>query len=348
MKSNFLIYGAYGYTGELISRLAVSKGHKPILAGRDAVKTKALADELGLVYRVFEIAEEQKLYQALTEVAVVLHCAGPFELTTPQMLKACLATQTHYLDITGEIDVFEYVAAHHQEIQKAGISAIPGVGFDVVPSDCLAKFLYQQLPDATELNLAFKTVSELSRGTALTVVRGLGNKGKVRKDGKIIDVPSAYHVKTIYFNGQSTTATTIPWGDVSTAFYSTGIPNIRVYSNTMPPWILNTMNYIAWLLGMGWVQSLLQKYIKAKIHGPSEMIRTTAKSYFWGEVRNKKGQSIQAHLTTLEGYQLTSITALLATEKVLNGKIKTGFQTPSNAFGADFILEVADTTRGIG
>src|SRR5690606_2601806 len=155
MSDNFLIYGANGYTGELITHCAVERGMLPIIAGRNAAAIKSLAEKHGLEYRIFSLDETEKLDAALKEVAMVIHCAGPFSLTSRQMGEACLRTGTHYTDITGEIAVFEACAAVDKKAREAGIMIMPGVGFDVVPSDCLAVHLKNLLPSATHLTLAF-------------------------------------------------------------------------------------------------------------------------------------------------------------------------------------------------
>ena len=134
---SFLIYGANGYTGELIAREAVERGLKPILAGRSQNKVEPLAKELDLTCRTFSLEDKKSLDYTLKEVEFVIHCAGPFSLTADQMVNGCLRTNTHYLDITGEIAVFEAMAARNKAAKEAGIMVMPGVGFDVVPSDSL-------------------------------------------------------------------------------------------------------------------------------------------------------------------------------------------------------------------
>src|SRR5436305_11305136 len=106
MTKNFLIYGANGYTGELITRFAVEQGLRPILAGRRADATRMVAAKYGLDHRVFWLDDASQLESALGEVTAVLHCAGPFSLTSRPMVEACLRSGTHYMDITGEIAVF--------------------------------------------------------------------------------------------------------------------------------------------------------------------------------------------------------------------------------------------------
>jgi short subunit dehydrogenase-like uncharacterized protein len=112
---------------------------KPILAGRNAIAIEELAKKHHLDYRVFALDETARLDAALQEVDMVLHCAGPFSITSRTMVEACLRNKKHYTDITGEISVFESMAALDDKAKAFEIMVMPGVGFDVVPSDCLAR-----------------------------------------------------------------------------------------------------------------------------------------------------------------------------------------------------------------
>jgi short subunit dehydrogenase-like uncharacterized protein len=234
VKKNFLIYGATGYTGELITRYAVERGLAPVIAGRNAAALGEIAKRYGLEHHIFALDETAKLDACLKDVTLVLHCAGPFSLTAEPMVKACLRTGTHYTDITGEIAVFEAMAARDAEAKQAGIMIMPGVGFDVVPSDCLARHLKNRLPSATHLALAFYGMGRLSHGTQATMTMNVGKGGAIRKDGKITSVPAAWKSREIDFGEVTRRAVTIPWGDVATAYYSTGIPNIEVFT-VIPP-----------------------------------------------------------------------------------------------------------------
>ena len=154
-EQTLLIYGANGYTGELVAEEAVRRGLRPLLAGRNAEEIEALAARLELDSRIFGLDDPAALARGLEGVAAVLHCAGPFIWTSKPMIAACLAAQAHYLDITGEIGVFESVQRRADQARDAGVALIPGVGFDVVPTDCLAARLAAALPNATHLTLAF-------------------------------------------------------------------------------------------------------------------------------------------------------------------------------------------------
>ena len=343
--SNFLIYGANGYTGELIAREAVKRGMKPILAGRSQNKVEPLAKELGLTCRTFSLEDKKSLEYTLKEVDFVIHCAGPFSLTSEKMVEACLRLGKHYLDITGEIAVFEAMAARDEAAKKAGIMIMPGVGFDVVPSDCLARHLKDRLPEAIDLTLAFYGLGRISHGTQTTMVMNIGKGGAIRKDGEIERVPSAYRTREIDFGEVKKLGVTIPWGDVSTAFYSTGIPNIKVFTVIPEKQIklLKMSRYISWFLGTRPLQTLLQSRIPEG--GPNAEEREKGKTLLWGKATDKKGNSVESRQQGPEGYKFTMLTALRIAEKILDGKFCTGFQTPAKCYGADLVLEIEGVER---
>lgn len=345
MANTFLIYGANGYTGELITRMAAERGLKPILAGRSEASISELASKHGLEYRVFALDDDAALDAALGEVEMVLHCAGPFSITSLPMVKACLRNRKHYTDITGEISVFETCAAMGKKAEEAGVMVMPGVGFDVVPSDCLARHLKDRLPTATRLSLAFYGMGRLSHGTQATMTMNVGKGGAIRKDGKITPVPAAWKTRDIDFGEVTKTGVTIPWGDVATAFYSTDIPNIEVFT-VVPPSnlkMLKMSRYLGWLLATGFAQKYLQANIPAG--GPSDAERARGRTLLWGAVSDENGNRAEARLQGPEGYTVTAIAALNIAEKILAGNFTPGYQTPAKAYGADLILEIEGTAR---
>ncbi len=145
--SNWIIYGANGYTGELIAREAVRLGLKPTLAGRNRAKVEALAQELGLGYKAFGLDNVDAVSEQLQGFKLVMHCAGPFSATSKPMMEACIKAGAHYLDITGEISVFELAQSLNSQAEKAYVVLCPGVGFDVIPTDCVAAALKEALPE---------------------------------------------------------------------------------------------------------------------------------------------------------------------------------------------------------
>jgi short subunit dehydrogenase-like uncharacterized protein len=343
----WVLYGSYGYTGNLIAELAASSGvGQVILSGRDAGKLREQSERLNLESKAADLEKPEELDQLMQDADVVLHCAGPFVHTWKPMADACLRNSCHYLDITGEISVFESLKKMSGEFGKRGLMAMAGVGFDVVPTDCLAALLHQKMPDATHLELAISGLGGgLSRGTAKTMIENLGNGGSVRSGGKIEKVPAAYLTRKVRFGEKWRDVVSIPWGDISTAYTSTGIGNIVVYA-AVPPKNIKRMN---WLNRLGpivknkWVKSYLKSKVEEKKPGPTEKERLEGESLIWGQVSNSKAESVTALLKTKEGYQLTSESAFKIVKKCLEGELKPGYQTPSAVYGADFILQFEKT-----
>ncbi|MGB9430393.1 MAG: saccharopine dehydrogenase NADP-binding domain-containing protein [Gammaproteobacteria bacterium] len=336
-----LIYGAYGYTGTLIVEEALEQGLRPTLAGRDPEKLKALAERYGLPLVTLGLDDPAALDRAVKDQRLVLNCAGPFAHTCQPIVNACLHQQVDYLDITGEIEVFEALAALDGQAKQAGVMLLPGAGFDVVPTDCLAAHLKDRLPDATHLILAFRGSGGFSRGTRRTMLEGFGRGGAMRRDGCIVRVPAAWKIRRVDFGeGKTRIAVSIPWGDVATAWHSTGIPNIETYAALPPAQIraLRLSRYLGWLLRARWLHARLQHRLDASSAGPSAATRRNTQSLVWGEVRDAAGHRLQSRLVCGNGYSFTARAAVAAARRVLAGDRSAGFQTPSRAFGIGFVL----------
>ena len=342
----FLIYGATGFTGKLVARTAMEMGLKPILAGRNKAKLLAVADALGFQYCAFELSDPRAIDIAISGVDVVLHIAGPFSVTSKPMADACLRTGTHYLDITGEIDVFEGLAARDAEAKKAGIMLMPGVGFDVVPSDCLAAHLKRRLPDAIDLKIDIGGLNAVSHGTMKSMVESIPKGARVRRDGRIITVSRPRQTSCDFGEGPVATLV-LPWGDVSTAYYSTGIKNIEVRMAVTPPLrvAMSLPGFARKMAGMPFVQSFLKAQIARMPEGPSEEVLRTGRRVLVGVVTNIHGENARARVTTGQGNVLTAQAGVEVARRVIAGEVKAGFQTPSLVYGPDFILQFEGAAR---
>lgn len=335
-----MIYGATGYTGKLVARTARALGMNPILAARNEARLKSIAGQHSFDYRAFDLSDTSALRAALAEVDVVLHIAGPFSATSKPMLDACMATGTHYLDITGEIDVFEACAARDEEAREAGIMVMPGVGFDVVPSDCLAAHMKARMPDAVELVLSISGLGAMSRGTAKTGVESIGQGTRVRRDGHIVSLKVPPRAELDFGQGLRSTIA-LGWGDVATAFYSTGIPDITVYFEASPQLeqMASMGSFKRWIASWSFMQRKLKARVDQMPEGPSDTERRNGHGVLMGEAINAAGERVVSRLTCPEGYTLTAMTSLEIIRRTLAGNIQPGFKTPSLAFGADFITE---------
>ncbi len=351
MQSNsFLLYGANGYTGELIARYASQYNLQPILAGRRKELIEPLANKLHLPYRVFDLDDSAALLAALREVNVVIHAAGPFEFTAKPMLLACLLTGTHYLDINGDIAVFEMIKQYDASAKKAGVMLLPGVGFDVVPTDCLALQAKKLLPDANALQLAFATLGgSISHGTAITMAEKLGEGGAVRKEGKITRSPLGHKGMMVDFGIKKLFVMSIPWGDISTAYFTTDIPDIETFTaiSQKKYTILKLQPLFNWLLRTDMVRNFIKKKISQRPAGPSDEQRQKANSLVWAKATNNAGKTATIRLNGPEGYTLTMHSALIIVQKVLNGNFIPGYQTPASAYGENLIMEIPGVQREV-
>jgi saccharopine dehydrogenase (NAD+, L-lysine-forming) len=340
----WLLYGANGYTGTLIARLATARGQRPVLAGRSAAKVGPLAAGLGLEHRVFGLDDPAELRRGLDGVSAVAHCAGPFSATAEPMARACVDAGLHYLDITGEIEVFERLRALHERASAAGSVLLPGAGFDVVPTDCAAAMLAAALPGADRLDLAFLAGGGPSRGTARTAVAGLRDGGRARIDGVIRQVPLGWRTIRAQFPSGPRTVTAVPWGDVATAYYSTGIGNITTYTAVPAALvrgsqILGLQRLLRAEPAFGLAQALAGQL--GRLAGPGERHRARTHSEVWGRA-SAAGRSVQVTLTTPNPYDLTADSVLRAVTRLAS--VPPGVHTPSTAFGPRYVTELDGVT----
>jgi short subunit dehydrogenase-like uncharacterized protein len=344
--TSWMLYGAYGYTGQLIAQEAKSRGHTPILAGRSAEKLIPVAENLKLEYEIFDLEDEKNLVNRLENIDLVFHAAGPYKYTSEPMIQACLKTGTNYVDITGEVQVFEQNFQYNNQAKDLGIAIISGVGFDVVPSDCLAKYISDKISEPTILDLGITAMSNPSAGTLKTMLEHYGVGQLVRRNGKLIRLEKV-ELSKIQFSDMERTVRPVTWGDLSTAYRTTNIPNITTYF-PLPKKFPNLLDSLGIspkdMIENKNVKEKVFRWIEGNIHGPDKNKRDTYRCYLWGQVTNDKGENVQAWVETMESYQFTAVAGVRCVEKLLELK-PVGALTPALAFGADFLLEIPKITR---
>ena len=340
---DLLVYGSYGYTGRLVVREATSRGGSPVVAGRNRERVREQADEFGLEWRAFDL---ESAADHLEEFDAVLNCAGPFVDTAASVVEVCLAGGTDYLDVTGEIDVFTALAKLDDEAAEAGVTLLPGVGFEVVPADCLAAFLHERLPSAEELAVGFTGWGTLSRGTLRTGIRTVGTGGVIRRNGRLLRVPTVADTRPFDFGRGPTTTVSAPLGDVVTAYHSTGVETITAYVD-LPDLLIRAMavgSPLESLLRTRPVKRGLGRLVETFAEGPDEAERETGRVVIQAEMTD--GDRVErARLETPNTYTLTADAAVSAAERVLSGDTAAGYQTPATAFGPEFVLELEDVER---
>ena len=335
---SILVYGATGYTGQLIARTARQLAMSVIIAGRNEAKLRALAAETGFGHHAVELADTATLLPVVAAHDVVLHTAGPFSKTAEPMVEACLAGGTHYLDITGEIAILEAHRGLDRRARDAGIMIMSGVGFDVVASDCLALHLQARMPDAVTLTLAMRGMGGMSRGSGKTAIEAINSGTATRRDGRIEYVRSAPR-RRLQFGNQAVDCVGISWGDIATAYYTTGIPNIAVYFEATKDLeqIVGLPGFVKWLFGTPLGQAILRRQIEKLPDGPDPEIQQAQVTQILGIVEDASGRERRAILTAPGPYHLTALTALRIAGEVDGGRVEPGSQNPAQVFGADFI-----------
>ena len=345
-NSRVLLYGAYGYTGRLAAELAAAKKLDVVLAGRNRDALADLGDRLNLATRVVGLGDAKQLSEALKDIACVVHMAGPFAATSAPMLSACLATQTNYVDITGEIEVFEAIWSRGEEIQRAGITAVPGAGFDVVTTDCLAAYVASKIEQPPSLVIALRGLESASQGTLRTAIRQVSKPVLCRRAGAIVALDDR-SPRWIDFGSGDEPCVPVSWGDVSTAFHSTGAGNITVYFRRTK--LLRSADILGKLFGPLLRSRIGQRGLAAMVRslpeGPSEAERIGHRGMVWAEAIDCSGRSFKASLTTPDPYDFSANSALEISSRINSLPVALGLVTPSQAFGADFVLSLPGCSR---
>ncbi|MGJ3239310.1 MAG: saccharopine dehydrogenase family protein [Anaerolineae bacterium] len=344
----WMIYGATGYTGQLVVEEAIKRGHRPLLGGRNPQKLAVLASRYDLDYVAFRLNDEAVIAEAIADVDLVYHGAGPFIHTSEPMIRACLATHTHYLDITGEINVFERTYQYDDTARKVGVALISGAGFDVVPSDCLSAYVANEITGATHLETGIIGLAGASAGTTKSALEMMSKGWLARRDGVLVNTSFGDRRTTFTLpDGRKRHAVSAPWGDLAVAYRTTGIPNITSYL-AMPSAMVNVGRILypigTQLLKLAPVRQLALSMVDRFVDGPDEQTRQESRSYIYAKATNYAGQSASAWLETLEPYQYTAKVGVLAVEQFREREL-IGALTPAQAFGVDFTLSVPDTTR---
>lgn len=321
--SKLLIYGATGYTGTMVARQAKAAGLDFVIAGRDPEKLATLAQELGVPCRVFALDDTEVLSHALIGFGVVLNCAGPFARTAEPLLRACIESGVHYLDITAEINVYRLAERLGEDALKAGVMLMPGVGWDVVPTDCLAMHVSRRVEHPISLRIALQVAGSMSRGSAISAGEIVGAGLMARVDGVLTPMPDAKPGLFDFGEGLVTCAP-LSFGDLVTAWHSTGIPNITMFVN---------------VTGNAFPGGDLSKLPD----GPSREEREDQRARAVAEVTGADGAVARSVIETINGYSYTAISAVEAVRRVLAGENRAGFLTPARLFGASFAESIAGT-----
>ncbi|WP_213941304.1 saccharopine dehydrogenase NADP-binding domain-containing protein [Pseudomonas sp. dw_612] len=317
-----MIYGATGYTGRMAAEHAKAQGLAVVIAGRNADRLAALGAQLDVPYRVF--TADAQAAESLDGIDVLLNVAGPFAKTAEALMQACIKTGADYLDITAEINVYRLAERLGAQAAEAGVMLLPGVGWDVVPTDCLAMHVARRVQNPQSLRVALQVAGSMSRGSALSVGEIIGAGLLARVDGVLVATPEAQPRHFDFGDGPALCAP-LSFGDLVTGWHSTGIANIAMFVH---------------ITGDAFPEGDLSQLPD----GPNSEQREANPARAVAEVTGADGSVARSVIETVNGYSYTPTAAVEAARRVLGGDRRAGFETPGRVFGMGFAETIAGTT----
>jgi short subunit dehydrogenase-like uncharacterized protein len=318
-----MLYGAAGHTGALIAQHARQGGHQPVLAGRNAAAVAALAERLDLPHRAVRLDDPAALSAALDGVELVLNAAGPFLRTAAPLAEACLAAGAHYIDIGNELQVFLALYDLDQRAQGAGVTIMPGAGFGVVATNCLARYVSDAVGGAQHLEVAARgAAAQQGPGIAASVRANLPYGGWTRQAGRLHRCPLGSGITAIPLPDGPCRVMPFPTGDLEAAFQATGAPDVTAYSPVPAD----------------------PAAVDPQAPNPQAAGPPVYRSFGWARATGPDGGHVQAWLQTGESYAFTAAASIRAVEEILTRSLPGAF-SPAAAFGADFALTIPETTR---
>ena len=319
--NTLLIYGATGYTGRMAAQRARALGLPFEIGGRNRQALVDFAEQLGVPYRVFEADADAA--HSLSGISVLLNFAGPFAHTAPALMAACIEARVDYLDITAEINIYRLAEQLSVPAAAAGVMLLPGVGWDVVPTDSLAAHAVQRVANPLALSIALQVPGSMSRGSAMSVGEIIGAGVLARIDGELVSTPGA-QPRHFDFGDGAVLCVPLSFGDLVTGWHTTRIPNIAMFvhisGDAFPEGDL----------------SLLPD-------GPSAQERDAHRARAVVEVMAQDGSRVCSRIETVNGYSYTPLAAIEAARRVLDGDRWAGFATPVGVFGSGFAESIPGT-----
>lgn len=319
-----LVYGATGYTGRMASQYAAESGTPIILAGRDESKLATLGAELNAPYKVFSLDDFKDVETALSDVSVVLNCAGPFMRTAEILMRAAISQGVHYLDVSAELNSYELAEALSAAAIESDVMLLPGSGGSVAMLGCLTAHAIERVASPQRIRLALQVKGPMSRGSAISASASLADSSFHRANGQLLKIEDA-SLQPFDFGMGKVDCFPVTLPDLLTIWRATQVPNIDTFvhiaGDSFPSGDLSTLP-----------------------DGPNAEERLATRYRAVVEITGEEGDVILALLDTVNGYTFTAMASAEAGRRVLAGEYKPGFQTPSLVFGNGFAETIADTT----
>jgi hypothetical protein len=216
--------------------------------------------------------------------------------------------------------VFRALYDLDEEAKRVGVSIIPGVGFGVVATNCLARYASELVGGAHQLEVASRVASaQPGPGAGATMQENLPYGGWTRQGGHLVPKELFTGVTTIGFPDGPCEAMPVPTGDLEAAFHATEAHDVVAYAVSPPSQDVNGSDN-------------------------EDDLSSTYRSFGWARATGSDGATAEAWLETGDSYAFTSASSIRALEETLAGS-KPGALSPAVAFGADFAFTIRDTRR---
>ncbi|HLM25375.1 MAG TPA: saccharopine dehydrogenase NADP-binding domain-containing protein [Thermoleophilaceae bacterium] len=347
-----VLYGATGYTGRLVTDELRRRGLDFVLAGRNAERLHALAEERGggAPTRVASVADAAALSEMLEDASVVVNCAGPFNRAGEPVVAAAVRTGTHYVDSTGEQSFMKLAFDRYGEAaERRGVALVPGMGFDYAPGDCIARLTARGREPLEEITVAYAVKGfGATRGTLRSGLGMMSEAAVVYRDGDWRPAPRNVQRGSFPFPEPVGRRAVSPYpaGEQLTVPRHTGTRKVTTLLTTASasphPLLEPVVPYALPILGFALrtpLSGVLDKAIGALPEGPDEDARRAARFTIVAVARDLEGRAGRGVVRGTDVYGLTAVLLTHAAEQMASpGYDRVGPLGPAAAFDPEALL----------
>jgi short subunit dehydrogenase-like uncharacterized protein len=370
MSGDIVVFGATGYTGELVSEALIERGAKPVLAARSQSKLDALVSKLGggLESRVADVGEPDSVRAIVSRGDVLVATVGPFARWGAPAVEAAIAAGVHYLDSTGEgpfiQDVFERYGGG---AQSAGCGLVTAFGYDWVPGNLAAALAVREAgPSAIRVDAGYFVTGSgmggMSGGTKASAAGVLTRPTYTYRGGRLVAERGAKRVRTFAVRGRQRPAISV--GSSEQFALPAQFPQLRE-ANTYLGWFGGLSRFMqvqsAAFTGLtkvpgvqNGIENALGRVIRGSTGGPDAEARSGGGSHVVATAYDASGGELAtATVTGIDAYTFTGRILAWGAQRALAGGMEgTGALGPTQAFGVDGLRDgcaevglTAQTTR---
>src|SRR3954454_21150202 len=221
MAGRIVVFGATGYTGELVARELAGIGERPVLAARDEARVRALAGALGglglalgaLDWGVADVRRRDSVHALVGRGDVLVSCVGPFARWGGPAVEAAVAAGAHYLDSTGETAFIRRIfESYGPRAASAGSALVTAMGYDWVPGNLAGALALREAGEgATKVAIGYFVrggggAGSMSGGTRASAAGVFLEPSFAWRGGRIVTERSGARVRSFVVDGRASKA----------------------------------------------------------------------------------------------------------------------------------------------